>query len=164
MRQTRQFLGLAAGDHAHPFWAGRGTLLGLGDSSALAELSPAHLRRDRSVTEAFERIRSAPAIALRPHADLRIEPRPAVSGSEIVLERRIVSDEEPAGVRFVCDVDVVTLVEHASAHTQVPDLFETCVRYSGPVALPDFLTALATAVARDWLVWSDDITDRRAPL
>jgi 2-polyprenyl-6-methoxyphenol hydroxylase-like FAD-dependent oxidoreductase len=150
-RQTRQFLGLAAGGHAHPFWTGRSGTVDA--DAATADLSPARLSRDPSVAAAFERIRAAPAIALGPPGDLTIEPRPAVSGLEIVLERRIVSARYPAGVRFVCDVDVVTLIDLASAHTQVPDLFDACVRQSGPIALPDFLTALATAVARGWLVW-----------
>jgi hypothetical protein len=59
----------------------------------------------------------------------------------------------PAGVRFLHDVDLVTLVEIAPAHRQVPDLYEACVRQGGPIDLAAFLRALATAVARGWLEW-----------
>ena len=40
----------------------------------------------------------------------------------------------------------------AAEHRQVPDLYEACIRRSGPVGLGPFLTALATLVARGWLV------------
>jgi hypothetical protein len=34
----------------------------------------------------------------------------------------------------------------------VPELFKIYCERSGPVALPDFLVALSTALARRWLV------------
>lgn len=149
IRQTRAFLGQAAEGHAHEFWNSRATR-----ADDTNDLHPAHLREEPAVRAAFERIRSAPAIALRAAPELRIEPRPAISGSEIVLERRILAADHPGGVRFVCDVDVVELIELAPRCLHVPDLFEALARRSGPIALPDFLTALATAVARGWLVES----------
>ncbi len=50
------------------------------------------------------------------------------------------------------DVDVITLIDLAPHYSDVPDLFDAYCRESGPVALPDFLRALATALARGWLV------------
>ena len=47
---------------------------------------------------------------------------------------------------------MVALVELAPAARQVPDLYEAYVRQAGPRPLHDFLFALATAVARGWLV------------
>jgi hypothetical protein len=38
----------------------------------------------------------------------------------------------------------------------VPDLFEAYSRQHAPVALPDFLTALSTLVANEWLVLDDE--------
>jgi hypothetical protein len=55
-------------------------------------------------------------------------------------------------VRFVADVDVVALAEMAPQALDVPGLFDGYCRHVAPVALPDFLRALATAVARGWLV------------
>jgi len=63
-----------------------------------------------------------------------------------------VEADRPAGVRYVRDVDLLAVLELAPSFAQVPDLFEAYCRRAGPVALPDFLYALATAVARRWLV------------
>ena len=94
---------------------------------------------------------------LRRSARIRIRrfessPGPRSNGHEIVLEQRIVDPDQPAGVRHVRGVDVLVLLELAPSHNQVPDLFEAYLRRSSPVALPDFLYALATSVARRWLV------------
>ena len=93
-------------------------------------------------------------LTLRAAPRVRIEPRPAVSGCEIVLEQRLVTPTLVQGVRFVRDVDLVTLVELGPLHEQVPDYYEAYCRRAGPSALPDFLAALSTALARGWLVWS----------
>jgi hypothetical protein len=68
-----------------------------------------------------------------------------------VLEPHVIPPEG-AAVRYVRDVDVLALLDLAPAARQVPDLFETYVGRLGRVALPDFLFALATAVAKGWLV------------
>jgi hypothetical protein len=85
--------------------------------------------------------------------DVRIEPRPAVSGCEIVLEDRLVPSDGGAAVRFAHDVDLIALIDLAPSYAQVPDLFEAYLRRAGQVALPDFLAALALVVARGWLRW-----------
>lgn len=148
--RTRRFLAEAAGGQPHPFWSARSMPF---EDETRADLHPERLRRDPQVASAFEAIRGSSSIHLRPSATVRIEPRPAVSGREIVLERRLVTDELPAGIRFLFDVDVPTIIEQVGAVDQVPDLYDRCVRQAGPVALPDFLSALATLVARGWLVW-----------
>lgn len=143
---TRRFFAEAAAGHPHPFWTDR-----VGNVEAADALE---IARDNRVKLAFERIRAAPNLALSRGAGLRVELQPAVSGREIVLEPRIVS-EGGAGVRHLFDVDLVTLVELAPSHADAGDLFHAYVRRSGPVALPDFLRALAVAVAHGWLVWRD---------
>ena len=75
-----------------------------------------------------------------------------MSGCEIVLEPRIVSPGA-AAIRYQNDVDMVTLIEVAPQYDDVGAVLEAYTRRSGPVALPDFLRALATAVASGWLVW-----------
>jgi flavin-dependent dehydrogenase len=139
---TQQHLANAATGDAHPFWS---------DRASMTE-SANDVDDERATVAAFERLRAAPAVVLRRNEALTIEPRPAVSGSEIVLELRIVTADAPQGVRFVRDVDVIALLEVAPAHERVPDAFAAYCRQHGPVALPDFLAALATAVARRWLV------------
>jgi hypothetical protein len=139
-RLTERYLADAAVGQAHPFWT---------DRRGVFDDAPAD--NDEAVAAAFERIRRAPAIALRVAADVSIQPRPAVSGCEIVLEPRVVTPSAPHGVRFVRDVDVVTLLELAPHHADVGELFSACCDRGGPVALPDFLSALSTANATRWL-------------
>ncbi len=139
-KASRRFLAEAAPSHPHPFWSERADEVDV-DEDDVTE-----------VRAAFERLRQAPALNARPTPALRIEPRPAVSGREIVLEPRIVTANQPSGVRHVRDVDLLVLFELAPSHTQVPDLFEAYCRRAAPVPLPDFLYALATAIARRWLV------------
>lgn len=130
----------AAAGHAHPFWADRA-----GDDHPATEQA--------AVSRAFERIRGAPELRLSGNPAVAIEDRPAVSGSEIVLERRLVRSGH--SVRYVHDVDLLALVQLAPAHTSVPALFEAYNSRHAPVALPHFLAALATAVAQQWLLWCD---------
>jgi clorobiocin biosynthesis protein Clo-hal/halogenation protein CepH len=148
---TRRFLAAGAARHAHPFWTDRAEAA---DSDAAAERPEDRGGSDSAVAAAFETIRQAPAIALSASPSLRVAPQAAIGGNEIVLEPRLVGDGLPsAGIRYVRDVDMVTLVDLAPAFDHVPDLFGAYCRRAGPVALPDFLAALATAVARKWLVW-----------
>jgi flavin-dependent dehydrogenase len=139
---TRRMLSDAASGHAHRFWADRWDELS--QASEAADEEP--------VRAAFERLRQSAIFKVRRGFDVKVEARPAVSGCEIVLESRLVTPDFPLGSRFVRDVDVVALVDLAPHHSEVADLFDAYCRSSGPVALPDFLAALATALARGWLV------------
>ena len=142
---TRRFLGDAATGHSHPFWTDR---LGWLDNE------PHRDRRDERVMEAFERIRTASILALRRGDAVRVEERPAVNGREIVMEPWIITPGDHP-VRFVHEVDVVGLLDLAPEFADAGDLFGAYVRRFPPVAPPDFLTALATAVANGWLVWRE---------
>lgn len=136
---TRQHLHDGAPDQDHPFWADR------------AGAAPTPGAGRDAIQAAFDRVRQAGSLTLRRGPGVCFESRPAVSDREIVLETRLVTADGPQGVRYVNGVDVVTLVELAPSHRQVPDLFDEYVRKTGAASLPDFLTALSTAVARGWL-------------
>jgi hypothetical protein len=143
---TERYLGDASTAHEHPFWTDR--MSALDDDNGNDDV--------REAQRAFDQLRGAPAIALNVSPSVSIELRPAVSGCHIVLEPRVVTEALPQGARFIRDVDVVTLIELAPAHAQVPDLFDAYCRRAAPVALPDFLAAMATVVARRWLIWSPE--------
>lgn len=147
---TRRHLAAAAAGHHEPFWDERH---GGPDAAALADLADAEPAAAWAapIRAAHERLRQAAEIRLRPGV-FAVESKPAVSGSEIVLEPRIAASDVPDGVRLVRGVDVLRLVDLAPAHRQVPDLYEAYCRHAGPAALPDFLLTLATALARGWLV------------
>jgi hypothetical protein len=132
----------AAAGHAHPFW---------NDRVADADAS----QQDRAVQEAYERLRTAPALQVEVAPAVRVADRAAVSGAEIVLEPRLVRHDHDPGVRFAHDVDLIMLVQLAPAFTSVPDLFEAYNRRAAPVALPEFLAALAASIAHQWLRWCD---------
>ena len=142
---TRRFLAEAASGHPHPFW---------NDRSGWIDSDPRLDARHARVVEAFERIRTTPVLALRRGQDVRVEQRAAVNGREIVMEPWIVTPGNHP-VRFVHDVDIVGLLDLAPQFADAGELFAAYVRRFAPVAPPDFLTALATAVANGWLTWQD---------
>ena len=137
-RMARLFLAEAAPTHSHAFWRDRSD-----PPEAPVGVDAAAVR------QAYEQLRAAPTLQLGP-GQTRIEPRASIHGHEIALEPHIVSGDE--SIRFVAGVDVVAVLDLGPRFSQVPDLFETYCRAHGTVPLPDFLRALATAVARGWLV------------
>jgi 2-polyprenyl-6-methoxyphenol hydroxylase-like FAD-dependent oxidoreductase len=139
-RQSRQFLAGAAAAHDRPFWD---------------ERSDEQIEEEEDVEQVREALRQLKARTLwqpRISASISIQPRPIVRGNEIVLEPHIVSADHPRGVRYLRGVDVVTLIQLAPSILQVPDLYGSYLRAAGSVPLPDFLYAVAKAVARGWLV------------
>lgn len=135
---TRQFLLDGAPAPDHPFWADRGAP------------APADDRAD--VLAAWERLRAADHLALRLAPDVTFAPRPALTERAIVLEERLVTPLVPDGVRYLDGVDMVALARLAPGHAEVPSLFEDYVRRTGPLDLTAFAKALATAIARGWLL------------
>ena len=138
-RESRRFLSDAASGHAHSFWDERG--------GAVEDTSD----RD-AVRAALKRIKDQPAFKARLGPGISIEPRPIIRGNELVLEPHLVSGNDSRGIRYVAGIDMVALSGLAPGSRQVPDLYESYQNQLGPAALHDFLQALATAVARRWLV------------
>jgi hypothetical protein len=137
---TRQFLAEAAAGHEHRFWNDR------------AEAEPTREgESEAALKTVFDAIRGAQSLRFNRGAGVQIDKRPAVSGSEIVLEERVVTDQDADGIRYVSDVDVVALLALAPDQTDVGELFGVYNSRFAPVALPDFLRALTLSVARGWL-------------
>ena len=137
--QGRQFLADAAQGHSHAFWGDRA------DEPREGALD------EHDTRAAFDELKASDRFQARVAPDLRIEPQPIIRGHAIVLEPHVIP-ADGAPVRYIRDVDLVALLDLAPAARQVPELFETYVSRLGRVALPDFLFALSTAVARGWLV------------
>ena len=78
---------------------------------------------------------------------------PIPEGYPQVIPYLVVDNAAAEGVRYLHGVDVVVLVNLAPAHSDVGKLFGEYARRAGPVTLHDFLLALATALARGWLLW-----------
>jgi hypothetical protein len=139
-RESRRFLTGAATGHHRPFWDER------------AHEDEADEADEDEIRRAFDELKARDSFRSRIGSAASVQPRPCVRGREIVLEPHIVSSQHPNGIRYVRGIDLVALVELAPAVRQVPDLFETYARKVGPSSLQDFLFAVATALARGWLV------------
>ncbi|MEZ5293644.1 MAG: tryptophan 7-halogenase [Vicinamibacterales bacterium] len=144
---TRRFLADAGGPPggAHPFWSERSEEPVSGDAPA----APDRAR----VEQAYEALRRSVDPRLRPGPRVRVEDRPALGERLITLEPHVVTDEDLEGVRFVLDIDVVALLRAAGRGTDVPGLHAAYVEENGPAPWPSFLTAVATALARKWLIF-----------
>jgi flavin-dependent dehydrogenase len=139
-RESRRFLAGAATGHHHPFWDERSDD-GEGETADADE-----------IRGALDELRACDSWRPRIGSATSVQPRPCIRGREIVLEPHLVSTQHPAGIRYVRGIDMVALVELLPAVRQVPDLYDSYARKVGPTSLPDFLFAVATAVARRWLV------------
>ncbi len=114
-RQTARFAaGASSGGASHPFWLARAS--SRDESDLDGEVDAAALGRDGDVLRAFEDLRQRPAIHLRPGADVRVEPRPAVCGREIALQDHLMLPGWPDGVRYLRNVDLLALLRTAPAH------------------------------------------------
>lgn len=137
--ESRAFLASAARGHDRPFWSQRADEPGRDD------------RDGALVRRVFDLLKRSDSSRVAVAHGVHIEPRPVVSGNEIVLAPHVVPLEGDP-VRYLYGIEIVTLLELAHGSSQVPDLFDNYVRRTRPVPLHDFLLALSTAVARGWLV------------
>lgn len=137
---SRLFLTAAAHAHVHAFWADRAVDPGEG------------VEETDAIRESFARIKAAETFSVRASPAAAIERRPFIQGNEIALGPHIVMAGRPAGIRHLHTVDMIAVLELAPGVSQVPDLFEAYVRRCGTVPLHDFLLALATAIARGFVV------------
>ena len=137
---ARAFITEAAREHRHAFWADRA-------------VEPASEESDSDAAQqAFEHLRAATEVRLRASPAIAVAPRPYIEGREIVLGPHIVTADDDPGTRYLYNVDLPRLFELAPASSQVADLFAAYTAHLGHVDLHDFLRALASAVARGWLV------------
>jgi hypothetical protein len=115
-----------------------------------------------AVRAAFERIRARERLDARRGEQVRVVERPTVVGHRVVRERHLASGLVPLGLRYVRNVDLIRLVEVAPRFPDVPDGWSAYNAGAPAVALPDYLTALATAFAAG-LLEHDERTPGRRP-
>jgi len=131
----------AAGGYGHSFWINRSEVLEMPEAKDI-----------RGVADALNQLKRKSSIRLRRAESVRMESRPAIEGREIVLRDALTMPGLPAALDYFENVDLPRLVDMAGHHAQVPDLFEAYNRACRPVALPNFLAALAMLVAEGVLV------------
>lgn len=135
---TRRHLAAGAGSEL-PFWTDRAATTALPADDRVA------------VQAAFERIKAADRLTLALGPGVRVEDRAALTEREIVLEPHLV-DGGGEAVRDVLGVDVAILCKAALDGHDVPGIFARYSERAPAVSWPEFLTALATALSRGWLV------------
>ncbi len=152
---SARYFGDAAQQHRHAFWMERANLVDeAGAGAGATDWGPAAvdvdvLRQDPEVLAAFDALRQAARIDLRPTDQVRTIRRPAIQDHEVIMEDQLVASwPQAASIRYLRGVDLPKLVNMAPGHTQVPDLFETYNRACEPVVLPDFLGALSVLLAK----------------
>ena len=155
LRRSSEFARVAHAHHPHPFWARRAERGG----KEIEEANEDDLLRSPAVQEALEALRRSPRFAFTLRDDLRIDKQPVVRGREIVLEDAIAlprrADPSSAAdergrertIRFLNNVDLLSLARIAATHTQVPAVVETYCRAHGRIPLPDLLGALSFLIA-----------------
>ena len=153
-QQASAFARDAAAQSGHPFWTARADAPDKLDAlDPGAEVDAASLAGDRAVLAAFQDLRTRASVHFRTGDRVEIRPRAAVRGREIVLEDHVFLPDWPDGVRYIRDVDLVSLVRLAPTYRDVGEIAEAYVREHGPVALPDLLGAVATLIAKGALAY-----------
>ena len=74
--------------------------------------------------------------------------RALVRGNAVVLEEHLTVPAFPNGIRYIRNIDLLTIAALAPRHAQVPDLFEAYNREAPPAPLPDFLGALSVMIGK----------------
>jgi flavin-dependent dehydrogenase len=149
-RPSARFAADAAAGTPHPFWLARANEIK--DDELDDAPDPAVLANDPDVLAAFEDLRRRPDVRLSRGLDVRVAPRAAVRGREIVMDDHLFLPAWPGGLRYLRSVDLVGLTELAPHHRDVGDLYAAFVQAHRDVALPDFLGALSVLIARGALV------------
>lgn len=144
-RRAAEFSREATEVHTGEYWARR---LADADASTDADPDTAALRADPEVVSAFQELKRREMLAVRSSPGLRREQRPAIHDDRIVMEEQLILPAFPAGIRWLRGVDLVQLVDLAPTATDVPQLFDACLRLNPETPLPDFLGALSVLLAK----------------
>ena len=133
-----------AGGSVAPFWSVRADDEG-DDANADAVQ---RLRGDPEVLAAFAAIRGAPSVRLVADSTAGRVMRPVVRGNVVVPEEHLVLRDFPAGVRYLRSVDLLSLIDVATRHEDVGEMYAQYARMMGGVSLPDFLGALSVLAGK----------------
>ncbi|MBC8090252.1 MAG: FAD-dependent monooxygenase [Phycisphaerae bacterium] len=135
----------AAIDGAAEFWGGR---LGPNELVQPGEPNLTALRDDTEVVAAFQAIRGAATLRLQEATGVVRKALPVVEGHQVALRDHLVVPAFPDGIRYLRNVNVVTLAALAPRHTDVPSLYLAYCREAGDAPIADLLGALAVLVAK----------------
>jgi hypothetical protein len=127
-----------------PFWSARADLVPAESQSDHI----ARLRTDADVLAAFQALRDRQTMRIVDASVVPRELKPVVRGNVVVPEEHLVLSGLPESVRYLRSVDLLTLLDVASRHDDVGEMYMHYTRRAGSAPLPDFLGALSVLIAR----------------
>ncbi len=132
-----------------PFWSARAGRTGGEDPSGGSSGPDVDaLRQDADVLAAFAALRDRPAVRIEVDPRARRVQRPVVRGNVVVPEDHLVLRGLEEGVRYLRNVDLLALLQVASAREDVGQMYADYARAHGAIPLPDFLGALSVLIAK----------------
>jgi len=144
-RRSAVFFRDAAATYGTAFWAARAEACGSAEAPA----------SEPGIQEAFERLRGAASVRLRPSERVRFAPAPVIDGRQVVMRDAVIVAGSDAPLQFAAGVDLTSLVRIAASYGEVPTIIDAYQRRVGPVPAAGLLTGLSLLVARDALVAED---------
>jgi len=109
-RRSAAFFREAAVAHADPFWSARADGLSQDTDERTATLvSEQTLASDPGVRAAFDTLRSAPRVRLRPATTMRVESVATIEGREVVMRDAVVLARAERPLRYAAGVDLPAL-------------------------------------------------------
>ncbi|MGH9144350.1 MAG: NAD(P)/FAD-dependent oxidoreductase [Vicinamibacterales bacterium] len=153
MGRARTFFVEAAGAHDTPFWRRRAECVVAFDAiDAGSEVSDQAVASDAEVRLAFDQLRRAEHVRLRPSDALRFEPVASIEGREVVMRDALVVPGLRAPLQFTAGVNLPALARLVTGREEVPAILAAYQAAVGPVPLTALLTGLSLLVARHALV------------
>ena len=149
-RLSGQFFKEAAGAYGDPFWSARAESVN-GESAQRASagaLGDDEIARDPDVRKAFERLRQAPRMDLRPAPALQFQSAAAIEGREVVMREALVLPGTTAPLCFAGGVDLPMLVDLTRRCHDMPALIAAYHTQVGPTPVEGLLAGLSLLVAR----------------
>lgn len=152
LRRSAAFFQAADIAYGDPFWDVRARALP--DSSDVPSNEPTEggLAADPDVRRAFEGLRAAASLRIRPSPALTFGLASTIEGRHVVMRDALVVPGLEAPLRFAAGINLPELARLAPACADVSGLMEAYERRNGAVAAPALLTGLSWLLARRVLV------------
>jgi flavin-dependent dehydrogenase len=161
-RRSAEFFEEAADMYGHMYWRSRAEAARAASGTGASSEVEQHMYEatgspvpEAAVRAAHEVLRARESLDAVPNDAIRTIERPTVRSDRIVLDRHLVTEAHPQGLRYAHGIDLVRVVELAPEHDQVPDLWNAYNAVGTPADLPDFIAGLSTAFAAGLLVHED---------
>jgi flavin-dependent dehydrogenase len=149
-RRSASFFREAAVAHADPFWSARAD--GLSREAEAPIENEQTLASDAAVRAAFDTLRSAPRVRLRPATTVRVEAVATIEGREVVMRDAVVLPRGHRPLRYAAGVDLPALVGLTAECDDMSSLISVYRSRIGPIPVEQLLTGVSLLVAERALV------------